>query len=282
MITISNRSFDEERALYNLKDAQVFNCTFAGEKDGESVLKESSFVEISNCSFSLRYPLWHCDNFILKDCHLDNLTRAPIWYSKKGLIKDSKIEGIKCLRESSDIVIKNSVAISPEFCWRCENIEIDNCDITSEYLMFECKNVKVNGLKMSGKYSFQYVKDATFENCVFDTKDAFWHGKNITVKNSVLKGEYLGWYSENLTLINCEIEGTQPLCYCKNLKLIDCKMTNCDLSFEYSSVNATILGEIDSVKNVLRGKIVADKIGQVIVDDYKYKPKAKIIAKSGK
>ncbi|MBR2070016.1 MAG: DUF3737 family protein, partial [Clostridia bacterium] len=109
-----------------------------------------------------------------------------------------------------------------------------------------------------------------------------WHGKNITVKNSVLKGEYLGWYSENLTLINCQIEGTQPLCYCKNLKLIDCKMTNCDLSFEYSSVNAKILGEVDSVKNVLRGKIVADKIGQVIVDDYKYKPKAKIIVKSGK
>ena len=36
---IENRQYDEERALYNLKNADVVSCVFAGEADGESVLK---------------------------------------------------------------------------------------------------------------------------------------------------------------------------------------------------------------------------------------------------
>jgi len=84
-----------------------------------------------------------------------------------------------------------------------------------------------------------------------DTKDALWHSKNVTVKNSTLKGEYLEWFSEGLTLINCKIIGTQPLCYCKNLKLINCTMEGTDLSFEYSEVEATINGHVDSIKHPL-------------------------------
>ena len=80
----------------------------------------------------------------------------------------------------------------------------------------------------------------------------------------MLNGEYLGWYSDNLTLIRCKIIGTQPLCYCKNLKLKDCIMEKCDLSFEYSDVNATVTGNILSVKNPLSGKRTADGIGEII------------------
>ena len=89
----------------------------------------------------------------------------------------------------------------------------------------------------------------------------------MTVYNSVLKGEYLGWYSENLTLVNCRIEGTQPLCYCKNLKLIDCTTEGCDLSFEYSDVEADIIGPIVSVKNPHTGYIIADEIGDIVLED---------------
>lgn len=73
-----------------------------------------------------------------------------------------------------------------------------------------------------------------------------------------MRGEYLGWYSENLTLIRCHISGTQPLCYCENLHLIDCTMEGTDLSFEYSSVEAEVRGEILSVKNPRSGCIVAE------------------------
>ena len=136
------------------------------------------------------------------------------------------------------------------------------------------------GLDFKGKYSFQYVKNAKFVRCTFDTKDAFWHTKNVVVTDSVIKGEYLGWYSKNLTLIRCKIIGTQPLCYCKGLKLIDCETENCDLSFEYSDVKASVKGEIVSVKNPKSGKIVADKIGEVILKDSVMNARAKILVRS--
>ena len=91
--------------------------------------------------------------------------------------------------------------------------------------------------------------------------------KNVTVINSVVKGEYLGWFSEGLTLINCAISGTQPLCYCKDLKLVDCTMEGTDLSFEYSDVEATVKGHIDSVKNPRSGSVTADSVGEVIMGD---------------
>jgi len=127
--------------------------------------------------------------------------------------------------------------------------------------------VTLDRVKMKGKYSFQYMENLTIRDSYLDTKDAFWHSKNVTVINSTVKGEYLGWFSEGLTLINCAISGTQPLCYCKNLKLVDCTMEGTDLSFEYSDVEATVKGHIDSVKNPRSGSITADSVGEVIMGD---------------
>ena len=108
-------------------------------------------------------------------------------------------------------------------------------------------------MQFKGKYSFQYVTNLVIDDSELDTKDAFWHTKNAVVRNCQIIGEYLGWYSENLTLVNCHIKGTQPLCYCKNLTLVDCTFDDADLAFEYSEVNATVKGYIESVKNPKSG-----------------------------
>ena len=44
-------------------------------------------------------------------------------------------------------------------------------------------------------------------------------------------------------------------------------MRDCDLAFEYSEVDATIDGHIDSVKNPRSGKIAANSIGEIISED---------------
>ena len=44
-----------------------------------------------------------------------------------------------------------------------------------------------------------------------------------------------------------------------------------------TNFNATIIGRVDSIKNPLKGKIIVDKVGQVIIEDYINEPKAKII-----
>lgn len=264
MNLIENKTFDEERALYNSKDTIIRSCTFAGERDGESVLKESRNIIVDNCSFSLRYPLWHTEKFELLNSKLDELTRAPIWYAKDGVIAGTTMRSVKAIRECSDISVRNSSIDSPEFGWKCRNIKVENSDIVSEYIFFDSKDVEIRNLRFSGKYSFQYMENLTIEDSVLDTKDAFWHSKNVTVRNSVVKGEYLAWFSDGLTLINCKIIGTQPLCYCKNLKLVDCETEDTDLSFEYSDVDADIVGDIVSVKNPRSGRITADSIGEII------------------
>lgn len=263
---VENKQFDEERALYNLTDATVKACRFEGPADGESALKEARNIKVEACSFSLRYPLWHVNDFDISDSTTDEFTRAALWYDSNGKISGSKLGGIKALRECKDIVIENSDIVSEEFGWKCDNITLKDSKVESMYLFLDSRNLTLTNVEMKGKYSFQYVENMEISNCNFDTKDAFWHTKNVTVRDSIVKGEYLAWYSEGLTLINCKIIGTQPLCYCKDLKLIDCTMEGCDLSFEYSDVEASIIGSIDSVKNPRSGKIVADAVGEIITE----------------
>ena len=264
---VENKSFDEERALYNLKDTDVVNCTFAGEQDGESVLKETRNISVRNCFFSLRYPLWHAKKYELINSTFDENTRAPIWYSDNGLIDNCKLNGIKLLRECNNTIIKNSEIVSPEFGWKCNDITMEDTKIDSEYIFFDSNNVKLKNVEFVGKYSFQYMENLEIENCNLDTKDAFWHSKNVTVKNSIIKGEYLAWFSDGLTLINCKIIGTQPLCYCKNLKIINCTMEDTDLAFEYSEVEADIKGNVISIKNPKSGTIIVDSVGEIINED---------------
>lgn len=279
---IKDLTFDEERSLYNLHNTEVLNCRFEGPADGESVLKECRNFIVKDCSFSLRYPLWHAKHFELISSSMDDKTRAPIWYSAYGYVKDCDINGIKCLRECKHITVDNCRIFSPEFGWRCSDIHISNTKIEAVYFLFESKNVEIENMKMTGKYSFQYMKNLHIKDSKLDTKDAFWHGKNVTVENSIIKGEYLGWFSDGLTLVNCKIIGTQPLCYCKNLTLINCTMEDTDLSFEYSDVNADIRGNIESAKNPKSGVITADSVGEIIMEDAVMKCRGKVVLRNNK
>lgn len=277
---IENKVFDEERALYNLKNTEVNNCIFAGKKDGESVLKETRNISVKNSQFSLRYPLWHAQKYELINSKFDEKTRAPIWYSNNGIIDKCKLNGIKMLRECTNTKIMNSKINSPEFGWKCNNIELKDTKIESEYIFLDSKNLKLENVNFKGKYSFQYVENLEINNCILDTKDAFWHSKNVTVKDSLVKGEYLAWFSDSLTLINCKIIGTQPLCYCTNLKLINCEMEDTDLSFEYSDVEADIKGSILSIKNPKSGTITVDSVGEIINEDSIMEVMANIIIRN--
>ena len=264
---IKDQVLDEERALYHLQHADLRNVRFAGPADGESALKEAHDVTLTRCAFSLRYPLWHTTDFTLAHCTMDAQTRAAIWYAENGTITQSVLHGIKAVRECRNVRLSGCSIVSPEFGWKCDGLTLEGSVLTAEYPFLDSRNLQLQNVELHGKYSFQYAEDVVIEHCNLDTKDAFWHGRNVTVRDSVVKGEYLGWYAEGLTLERCKIIGTQPLCYCKNLTLIDCTMEQCDLSFEYSDVSATVRGHIDSVKNPKSGVITADSVGEIIRED---------------
>lgn len=267
MSIYQNKTFDEERALYGTSGTRVLSCRFDGPADGESALKESRDIEAKDCYFNLRYPFWHDTNVQIFDCEMTANCRAALWYSEGIRITNSKLHGIKALRECTDVLIEDSDIISPEFGWSVKDITMKDTSVQSEYFMMRSERLTFDKVKLEGKYSFQYITDSEFRNCEFDTKDAFWHACNVVVKDSTIRGEYLGWYCENVTFENCTIIGTQPLCYCKGLKLINCRMIDTDLSFEKSEVDAEITTVVDSIKNPKSGVIHVPGVKEVIMDD---------------
>ena len=264
MQTINGKNFDEERALYAINDATVTDCTFDWPRrrrislqGGKGRYGQTLYLQAHD------YPFWHTTNGSISECSMTEGCRAALWYDRNITINDCTMRGVKALRESHDITPKNCDVVSPEFGWRCGNVNVCDTTLESEYPFFESSNITLEKLTLKGKYSFQYVTDSVIRDSVLNTKDAFWHSKNVTVYDSTINGEYLGWYSENLRLVRCRISGTQPLCYCKGLVLEDCTIENADLSFEYSDVNADIRGSVLSVKPH-SGRIVADSVGEII------------------
>lgn len=267
MNVIENTTFDEERALYGSRSLTVKNCSFDGPADGESAFKECSDIRTENCFFNLRYPFWHVHGLTIAGSEMTELCRAALWYSDGITITDTKMHGIKALRECVGATLTGCDIISPEFGWSVKGVTMENCTAESEYFMMRSENLHFKNVRFKGKYSFQYIKNAVFENCEFDTKDAFWHAENVTVRNSTVKGEYLAWYSDSLTLENCRIIGTQPLCYCENLRLRGCEMEGADFAFEKSTVEADITTPVISIKNPACGKITVPAVSEIIRDD---------------
>lgn len=267
MKKIENKSFDEERALYGCNGVHVLACSFDGPADGESAFKEGKDILADKCYFNLRYPFWHDTGVTIHDCEMTQNCRAALWYSKDITITDTKLHGIKALRECANISMTGCSVQSPEFGWSSRNVRIKDSNAVGEYFMLRAEKLNFHKVTLQGKYSFQYITDSVFENCEFDTKDAFWHAKNVLVRNCVVKGEYLAWYCENVTFENCVIIGTQPLCYCKNLKLIDCEMREADLAFEKSEVEATLRAPIISIKNPISGFIKVPSAEKIVNED---------------
>jgi hypothetical protein len=276
---IEGRTFDEERAFYGVRDTILADCRFDGPADGESAFKECRRVTVEDSYFNLRYPFWHDKGAVIARCVMTENCRAALWYSEDITVRDTKMHGIKALRECRRVQIAGCDIRSPEFGWSVRDLSVEDSRAEGEYFLLRAERVRLTDVVFSGKYSFQYVKGATLDGCTLHTKDAFWHAKNVTVTDSVLEGEYLGWYSEGLTLVRCKICGTQPLCYCKDLRLIDCEMEKTDLSFEYSDVEATVRGHIMSVKNPKSGKIEAESVGEVIYGDAVTECSGKVIIK---
>ena len=53
----------------------------------------------------------------------------------------------------------------------------------------------------------------------------------------------------------------------EDVKLINCTLKNTDLAFEYSSVEATIKGTVDSIKNPTSGTIEVEEVKEIILDE---------------
>ena len=260
---IQNIQTGQERAFYGSKNVHFKNITIDGIEQGESAFKECRNITVEETNIVLKYCVWHCHNITLYKTVIDVNSRASIWYCENIEIINCKLNGVKACRNCSNLTLKDCIINSDDFGWKAEGVKIINCKISGVTPLLDSSNVTVDGAEFTAKYIFQYSDNIKMTNTTIDTKDCFWHAKNVYCKNVKFVGEYLAWYSEN-----CEINSIQPLCYCKKLKLINCTMPNCNLAFEYSDVDADIKGHVDSIRNVLSGKIVVDSLGEYVQDEH--------------
>ena len=267
MRLIANTEFGGERPLFASHDLHIDNVTI---REGESAIKECSNIVATNCRFEGNYPFWHVHGFTIKDCYFAVGVRSALWYSDHLKMQDTVIDAPKMFREMNDIEIENvEMNDADEVFWRCERINVKNLKLHGgTYPFMFSTGISVDGLESDSKYVFQYVKDVVIRNAKITTKDAFWEVENVTIYDSELNGEYLGWHSKNLRLVNCHISGEQPLCYAHDLKLENCIFdASCYRAFEYSTLDADIRGAITNIKNPTSGRIVADSIGSVTLDE---------------
>lgn len=264
---ISGKEYGGERPLFASHDLYLENVTIHA---GESALKECTNIEAVGCRFEGKYPFWHVDGFVVKNCLFTEGARAALWYSRNLEITDTLVEAPKMFREMDGIRLERvRIPDAQETLWHCRNVELKNVEVAhADYLFMHSENIRIEDYRQQGNYSFQYCKNVEIRNAVIDSKDAFWNTENVTVYDSELEGEYLGWHSKNLRLVNCKISGTQPLCYAHNLILENCTMADdCDLAFEYSSVEASVKSPVRSVKNPRTGSITAESYGEIILDE---------------
>lgn len=274
MKLIKDLFFEGERPLFASENTRLEGVRFY---PGESALKESTNIEADNCYFMCKYPFWHNTDVEIRNSLFTVYSRAAIWYSKNVKMFDTVVEAPKMFREIDGLYLENvKLTEAMETCWNCRNLELKNVTAKQgNYIFMNSDHITINNLTLQGDYSFQDTKNVTIRNSYLESKDAFWKTENVTVYDSVIIGEYLGWNSKNLKLVNCKIGGTQPLCYAENLILENCEfMDDCDLAFEYSTVEAEVTNHIASVKNPAGGHIKAKSIGEVILDKNQRNPGA--------
>ncbi len=272
MDLIKDKEFGGERPLFGIHDTRLVNVTIT---EGESGIKKCHDIEADHCRFIGKYPWWHVERSVIANCYFETGSRSAIWYSNDMVMSDTVIDAPKLFREMSGLKLVNvQINDADETFWKVDHLTLRDVKLHGgTYPFMFCNHVDVDGLESDSLYVFQYVKDAVIRNAKITTRDSFWETENVTVYDSELNGEFLGWHSKNLKLVNCHITGEQPLCYCQGLVLENCTFgPDCDRMFEETTLVADIRGAVTNIKNPTSGRIVADAIGSVTIDEHVLQP----------
>ena len=229
MKEIKDQSFGGERPLFAIHDTRLVNVTIT---EGESGIKHCSDIEAIGCTFIGKYPFWHVDRSLIKDCLFEPGSRSAVWYSDDMRVENTIINAPKLFREQKNLeIVDVQINDADETFWKIKNLKVKNLKLhDGTYPFMFSEDIYVDGLESDSKYVFQYVK-------------------------------------------NCHITGEQPLCYAHDLVLENCTFgEDCDRAFEYSTLQADIRGGITNIKNPTSGRIVADKIGSVTIDENVLQP----------
>lgn len=265
MEQIKEKCLTGERALFHALDMNIQDCIFA---DGESPLKESRNIKLSNSTFKWKYPIWYSKDIYCNNVSLLETARSGIWYTTNITMKNSLIQAPKTFRRCEGVTLVNvQLPNAEETLWNSKDIELKDVTANGNYFAMNSENMKATNISLTGNYSFDGAKNIELHNAKLLSKDAFWNCENVTVYDSIIVGEYLGWNSKNVRFVNCTIDSLQGMCYMDHVVLENCKLLNTTLAFEYSTVDADIVSSVDSITNPYEGVIRANEIKEVVMEN---------------
>lgn len=101
---IKNATYGGERPLFASHGLRMEHVTIQA---GESALKECSDIEAVDCRFEGKYPFWHVDGFVVRNCLFTEGARAALWYSRNLTMSDTLVKAPKMFREMDGIRLEN-------------------------------------------------------------------------------------------------------------------------------------------------------------------------------
>ena len=180
---IKNATYGGERPLFASHGLRMEHVTIQA---GESALKECSDIEAVDCRFEGKYPFWHVDGFVVRNCLFTEGARAALWYSRNLTMSDTLVKAPKMFREMDGIRLENvRLPFAQETLWHCRNVRLRNVRVDKgDYIFMHGENIRIEDYAQRGNYSFQYCRNVVIRNAVINSKDAFWNTEDVTVYDS--------------------------------------------------------------------------------------------------
>ena len=202
--------------------------------------------KLVNQKYTEERNLFGIDNLELCDCIFESsIGESPIKESSNVIIRNSlfamryaiwhskNINIYNCLFEvttrapfwyTQNLNVYDSKILAPKALRECVDGLISNSSIESNEFGWKIKKYSFIDTIIDGEYAFFGSKELDFNNLKFSGKYSFQYVKNTTIKDAVLNTKDAFWHSENITVINSIIKGEYLGWYSKGLHLINCKI----------------------------------------------------------
>lgn len=207
------------------------------------------------------------------------LTGERALFQAKDLeIYDSIFEnGESPLKESSDIVLYNSMFKWKYPLWYCRNIVAKDCTWfeMARAGVWYTENITVENAAIEAPKNFRRCKGLVLKNVSFaNAAETLWHCEDVIVEHVQARGDYFGMDSQNMKIEDLTLYGNYSFDGVKNMEIRNSKLLSKDafwnsdnitvydsfISGEYLGWNAKNLTLVNCTIESLQGMCYIDNL----------------------
>lgn len=131
-------------------------------------------------------------------------------------------DGESPLKESSNIVVKDSSFQWKYPFWYCKNINVSNCtfaEMARAGIWYD-ENVSLTDCLYEAPKGFRRVKGLNLEQVdLVNAEETLWNCQNVTMKNVSAKGDYFGMGSRDIYMEHFRLAGNYCFDGCSNVEV---------------------------------------------------------------